>query len=153
MEGINILMTLGFVFMTGVTAVPLLASVLMIEGGANIVINAFLLTSIIIGAMSLFAIRTPKDFTSYTKPMFIAIITIIIFSLINLFIFKNPIFATMISAIVVLLFSFMVLLDTQNIIKGNYSNPIEGAIALYLDFINIFMSLLQIMSFFNSVED
>jgi modulator of FtsH protease len=46
----------------------------------------------------------------------------------------------------------MVIFDTQNIIRGNYQTPIDGAIALYLDFLNIFISLLQIFGVLNSDE-
>ncbi|EOX5808881.1 Bax inhibitor-1 family protein, partial [Campylobacter jejuni] len=48
------------------------------------------------------------------------------------------------------LFSFYILYDTQNIIRGNYETPIEGAVALYLDFVNLFVSLLNILRSFNS---
>jgi modulator of FtsH protease len=58
----------------------------------------------------------------------------------------------MISGVVVILFSFLVVFDTQNIIAGNYETPIDGAIALYLDFLNIFTALLQLMGIFNSDE-
>ena len=50
------------------------------------------------------------------------------------------------------LFSFFILFDTQNVIQGNYSTPIEGAIALYLDFFNLFISLLQILGIFGDEE-
>ena len=49
-----------------------------------------------------------------------------------------------------LLFSAFILYDTQQIIKGNYSTPIEAAIALYLDFFNLFIMLLQIFGILNS---
>jgi uncharacterized protein cj0236c len=47
------------------------------------------------------------------------------------------------------LFSAYILYDTQNIIRGNYETPIEGAVALYLDFVNLFVSLLQILGIFS----
>ncbi|EOZ9209918.1 BAX inhibitor (BI)-1/YccA family protein, partial [Campylobacter jejuni] len=34
--------------------------------------------------------------------------------------------------------------------RGNYETPIEGAVALYLDFVNLFVSLLNILRSFNS---
>ena len=51
------------------------------------------------------------------------------------------------------LFSAFILYDTQQIIKGGFSTPIEAAIALYLDFFNLFISLLQILGIFNSSDD
>jgi modulator of FtsH protease len=52
-----------------------------------------------------------------------------------------------IASISAILFSAFILYDTQNIIRGNYGHPVDGALALYLDFINLFTSLLQILGF------
>jgi modulator of FtsH protease len=48
------------------------------------------------------------------------------------------------------LFSFLVIFDTQNIMRGAYETPIDGAIALYLDFLNIFTALLQLFGIFGN---
>jgi len=42
----------------------------------------------------------------------------------------------------------LVIYDTQNIMKGAYETPIDGAIALYLDFLNIFTALLHLFGIF-----
>jgi len=148
--GINLMVMFAFVFMTGITTAPLLASTLGLSGGGTIIGNAFAMTSVIFGAMSFFAIKSTHDFTTYTKPLFIALIVIVVFSLINAFLLHNPMFSVIISGAVVLLFSFMVIYDTQNIIQGAYETPIDGAIALYLDFLNIFTALLQLFGIFGS---
>jgi len=57
-----------------------------------------------------------------------------------------------ISGAVVFLFSILVIYDTQNIIRGAYETPIDGAIALYLDFLNIFTALLQLFGIFGGDE-
>ncbi|MDX9814735.1 MAG: Bax inhibitor-1/YccA family protein [Sulfurimonadaceae bacterium] len=145
--GINLAVMFGFVFMTGLTLAPLLSSVLGLNGGAVIVGNAFAMTSVVFGAMSFYAIKTTKDFTSFSKPLMIALFVIIGFSIVNLFL-GNPLLAVAISAGAVVLFSILVIYDTQNIMNGNYSTPIEGAIALYLDFLNIFTSLLHLFGVF-----
>ena len=150
--GINLLVMFAFVFMTGITTAPLLAATLGMSGGGVVIGNAFAMTSVIFGAMSFFAIKTTHDFTTYTKPLFIALIVIVVFSLINALFLHNPMFSIIISGVVVLLFSFMVIYDTQNIIQGAYETPIDGAIALYLDFLNIFISLLQLFGIFGNEE-
>jgi len=150
--GLNLVVLFSFVFLTGLTTAPLIYQTLSMSNGASIVGNAFAMTSVVFGGMSLFGIKTKTDFSSYTKPLMFALIAIIIFSLINVFFLHNPIFSVAISGIVVLLFSVMVVVDTQNIIKGNYQTPIDGALALYLDFLNIFISLLQIFGFLNSED-
>ena len=146
--GINMLVMFGFVFMTGLTSAPLIAQTLQMTGGGAIVGNAFAMTSVVFGSMSLFAIKTERDFTGYGKPLMIALVVIIVFSLLNAFVLHNPMFTVLISGVTTLLFSILVIFDTQNIIKGNYETPIDGAIALYLDFLNIFLSLLQLFGFF-----
>jgi len=142
--GINMMVLFGFTFMTGLTLGPLLSMVLGMSGGATIIGNAFLMTTAIFGGLSYFAINTAKDFTSFGKPLMIALIVVIVGSLLNMFLFQSPMLHILIQGAVVMLFSFMVLFDTQNIIRGLYETPIEGAVALYLDFLNLFTALLQI---------
>lgn len=149
--GINLAVMFGFVFMTGLMLSPLLSHTLGMNGGGAIVGNAFAMTSLVFGAMSFYAVKTTKDFSSYGKPLMIALVVIIAFSIINIFL-GNPLMAIAISGAVVLLFSILVVYDTQNIIKGAYETPIDGAIALYLDFLNIFTSLLHLFGIFGSDE-
>ncbi|MEA1954935.1 MAG: Bax inhibitor-1/YccA family protein [Campylobacterota bacterium] len=145
--GINLAVMFGFVFMTGLMLAPLLAKTLGMSGGASIIGNAFAMTSVVFGAMSFYAIKTTKDFTGYTKPLMIALFVIIGFSILNIFL-GNPMIGVMISGAVVMLFSVLVIYDTQNIMKGAYETPIDGAIALYLDFLNIFTTLLHLFGIF-----
>ncbi len=147
--GINLMVMFAFVFMTGITTAPLISYTLGMNGGGAVVGNAFAMTSVVFGAMSFYAIKTTKDFTSYGKPLMIALFVIIGFSIINIFL-GNPMFQMIIAGGVVLLFSILVIYDTQNIMNGAYETPIDGAIALYLDFLNIFISLLQIFGVLNN---
>lgn len=149
--GINLIVMFAFVFMTGLMTAPLLAYTLGLSGGATIVGNAFAMTSLIVGGMSFFAIKTTKDFTSFGKPLMIALFVVIGFSLLNLFL-GSPMLSIIIAAAVVFLFSILVVYDTQNIIKGAYETPIDGAVALYLDFLNIFTALLQLLGIFGGEE-
>lgn len=149
--GINLMVMFGFVFMTGLMLAPLLSRTLGMSGGGTIVGNAFAMTSVIFGAMSFYAIKTTKDFSGYGKPLMIAMIVILVFSVINIFM-GSPLMAVAISGAVVILFSIMVTYDTQNIIRGSYETPIDGAIALYLDFLNIFTALLQLFGIFGKDE-
>ena len=147
--GINLVVMFAFVFMTGITIAPLLSRTLGMSGGGAIVGNAFAMTSVIFGAMSFFAIKTTKDFSGYGKPLMIALVVVIGFSIVNIFL-GSPMLSIIISAAVVFLFSILVVYDTQNIIKGAYETPIDGAIALYLDFLNIFTALLHLFGIFGN---
>jgi len=150
--GVNFAVLFAFTFVSGLTITPLLSSVLGMPSGASIVSQAFLMTTVIFGAMSMFALTSTKDFTSYSKPLFIALIVIVIASVVNIFL-GNPILQTIIAGVGALLFSFFIVFDTQNIIKGNFETPIEAAVALYLDFFNLFISLLQLLGIFNSSDE
>lgn len=150
--GINLAVMFGFVFMTGITLAPLLARTLGMSGGETIIGNAFAMTSVVFGAMSFYAVKTTKDFTGYGKPLMIALFVILGFSILNIFL-GNPLLHVAISGAVVILFSILVIYDTQNIMNGNYETPIDGAIALYLDFLNIFTSLLQLFGIFGNSDD
>ena len=147
--GINLAVMFAFVFMTGLMLAPLLSQTLGMNGGGTIVGNAFAMTAVVFGAMSFYAIKTKKDFTSYTKPLMIALFVIIGFSILNMFL-GNPMLHVIISGVVVILFSILIIYDTQNIMKGAYETPIDGAIALYLDFLNIFTALLQLFGIFGN---
>ncbi|HIP21169.1 MAG TPA: Bax inhibitor-1/YccA family protein [Sulfurimonas sp.] len=146
-EGINLVVMFAFVFMTGLMLAPLLSHTLGMNGGGTVIGNAFAMTSVVFGTMSFYAIKTTKDFTSYGKPLMIALFVIIGFSILNIFL-GNPMLMVAISGAVVILFSILVIYDTQNIMRGAYETPIDGAIALYLDFLNIFTALLQLFGIF-----
>lgn len=150
--GINLAVLFGFTFMSGLTLTPLLSSVFNMPGGASIVAQAFLMTSVAFGGISMFALTTKRDYSSMGKMLFIAVIILIVGSISNIFI-GSPILQLGIAMVGALVFSAFILYDTQQIIKGGFSTPIEASIALYLDFLNLFVSLLQIFAAFNSSDD
>lgn len=146
---LNLVLLFGFTFCSGLTLTPLLISVLALPAGGIIIAQAFALTTVAFAGLSVFAMNTKKDFTVMGKALFIVLIVVVAASLLNLF-FQSGIVNLAISAVAAILFSFYILYDTQNIIRGNYETPIEGAVALYLDFVNLFVSLLNILRSFNS---
>ncbi|RUM57970.1 MAG: BAX inhibitor (BI)-1/YccA family protein [Nautilia sp.] len=148
--GINLAVLFAFTFVSGLTISPLLNAYVG-RGMGGIIGEAFLLTSIAFGGLSLFAMNTKKDYTTMGKMLFITLIIVVVAGLLNLF-FHSPILQLAIAVVSSVLFSFFILYDTQNIIQGNYGSPIEGAIALYLDFFNLFISLLQILGIFGEEE-
>ncbi len=149
--GINLAMLFVFTFLTGLTLTPLLSAILAMPQGANIVTNAFLLTAVAFGGISLFAINTKQNFTFLGKFLFIALIILVVASLLNIFL-GSPILQLVLAGAGALLFSAFILYDTQNIIQGNFATPVEAAIALYLDVLNLFISILQLLGFLGSDE-
>ncbi len=141
--GINLAVLFGFTFISGLTITPLLSNILMMPSGASIVAQAFLMTSVAFGGISMFAMTTKRDFSGMGKMLFIALIILIVGSISNIF-FQSSLFQLIIAGAGALIFSAFILYDTQKIIQGAFETPIEAAIALYLDFFNLFVSLLQI---------
>ncbi|WP_309497187.1 Bax inhibitor-1/YccA family protein [Sulfurovum sp.] len=145
--GLNLAMLFTFTFLTGVSLVPLLASFIGMGQGAMIG-NAFLMTSVLFGALSLFAINSKSDYSSWGKPLFITLIVVIIASLVNYFLLQSPMMHIIITAGILLLFSIFTIYDTQNIANGAYDSPVDAAVSLYINFLNIFTALLQLLGIF-----
>jgi len=145
--GLNLAMLFIFTFLTGVSLVPLLASLIGMGNGA-VIGNAFLMTSVLFGALSLFAINSKSDFSSWGKPLFITLIVVIIASLVNYFLLQSPMMHIIITAGILLLFSIFTIYDTQNIANGAYDSPVDAAVSLYIDFLNMFTALLQLLGIF-----
>ncbi len=149
--GINLVMLFAFTFLTGLTLTPLLSAILAMPGGANILTNALLLTAVAVGGLSLFAANTAKDFSFMGKFLVIALIIMIVAGLINIFL-GSPLLQVILAAAGAIVFSGFILYDTQNLLRGNFSSPVEAAIALYLDILNLFISILQLLGFWGNEE-
>lgn len=150
--GVNLAVLFGFTFISGLTIAPLLAAIFAMPAGASIVGQAFLMTSVAFGGISMFAMTTKRDFSNMGKFLFIALIIMIVGGISNIFI-QSSMFQLVIASAGALLFSAFILYDTQQIIRGGYDSPIDAALSLYLDFFNLFVSLLQILGIMNSSDD
>ena len=151
-QGINLLLLFMFTFITGLTSAPLIANTLNIPDGGMIVGQAFFLTAIGFGAISIFAMTTKKDFRFLQTFLFVALIIMIAASLINIFFTQSSLLQIVVASVGALVFSAYILVDTQKLIRGDFNSPIQAALSLYLDFLNLFMSLLQILSALSKKE-
>jgi FtsH-binding integral membrane protein len=110
--------------------------------------SAFMGAAVLFGVMSIYGYFTKQSLDNLGKYLFIALIAIVIASLINIFI-GSTVFQTVISAIAIIVFLGLTAYDTQKIreevsVDNDGMAEIYGALTLYLDFINLFISLLQI---------
>ncbi|WQX15968.1 Bax inhibitor-1/YccA family protein [Helicobacter pylori] len=145
--GLNLFMLFAFTSLSGVTLVPLLGMVIA-KAGLGAVWQALGMTTIVFGLMSVYALKTKNDLANMGKMLFIALIVVLVCSLINLFL-GSPMFQVVIAGASAVLFSLYIAYDTQNIVKGMYDSPIDAAVSLYLDFLNVFISILQIIGIFS----
>ena len=136
-----------FTFVMGAWLAPMI-SLYVHTGRGNIVGNAFLSTAVLFGSLSWFAINSKQDYRSWSKPLFITFVVLLVMSLVNYFFFHSPVMGILISAGVLLLFSLFTIYDTQNIANGAYDSPIDAAVSLFLDFFNMFVSLLHLLGVF-----
>jgi FtsH-binding integral membrane protein len=114
--------------------------------------RVFFITAASFGALSLYGYTTQRDLSGWGSFLFMGLIGIILASLVNLFIGSTAMqFA--ISVIGVLIFAGLTAYDTQQIKEMYYAGDdtavagrkaVMGALRLYLDFINLFMMLLQL---------
>ncbi|MDJ0513813.1 MAG: Bax inhibitor-1/YccA family protein [Methyloceanibacter sp.] len=129
-----------------------IASIFLVFTGASIA-RVFFITAAAFGALSLWGYTTKKDISGWGSFLFMGLIGIILASIVNLFLGSTALqFA--VSVIGVLVFAGLTAYDTQQI-KEMYSvnddgsvagkKAVMGALRLYLDFINLFMMLLQLL--------
>ncbi len=120
------------------------------------IVQTFLVTSAAFAGLSLWGYTTKKDISGWGSFLIMGVIGLIIASLVNIFL-QSPAMMFAISAIGVLIFAALTAYDTQKI-KNDYiqhahamddewlaKSAIMGALNLYLDFINLFMFLLQFL--------
>jgi FtsH-binding integral membrane protein len=128
-----------------------LAGVFLVYTGVSVA-RVFFITAATFGAMSLYGYTTRRDLSQFGSFLWMGLIGIVLASLVNIFIASSALqFA--ISVIGVIVFTGLTAWDTQRI-KEIYlaSDPgdvlakkaLMGALALYLDFINLFVLLLQL---------
>ena len=119
------------------------------------VVQTFLITAIAFAGLSLYGYTTKRDLSGMRTFLMMGLIGLIVAMIVNIFL-ASPAMQFAISIIGVLLFSALTAYDTQNI-KNTYlqlansgsdwlgKSAIMGALNLYLDFLNLFMFLLQFL--------
>jgi uncharacterized protein len=131
-----------------------ISSIFLVFTGVSIV-QTFLVTAIAFAGLSLWGYTTKKDISGWGSFLIMGVIGLIVASIVNIFLQSSGMqFA--ISVLGVLIFAGLTAYDTQNI-KNTYlqmsgsdadfigKSAIMGALRLYLDFLNLFMFLLQFL--------
>ena len=131
-----------------------ISSIFIVFTGMSIA-QVFLITSIAFAGLSLWGYTTKKDISGWGSFLIMGVIGLIVAMVVNLFL-QSPAIVFAISILGVLIFAGLTAYDTQKI-KGIYvahaaqgdqewlgKAAIMGALNLYLDFINMFMFMLQL---------
>jgi len=112
------------------------------------IVGAFMAAAVLFATMSMYGYFTKKNLDSIGQWMFVGLVAIIIASIINIFI-GSSVAQMVISALAIVIFLGLTAYDTQKIrelvsVDHNGNTEVVGALTLYLDFINLFLNLLQL---------
>ncbi|PIZ53602.1 BAX inhibitor (BI)-1/YccA family protein, partial [Candidatus Woesearchaeota archaeon CG_4_10_14_0_2_um_filter_57_5] len=133
-----------FVLLTGITTAPIVYWAGLV-GGPSIVLQALGLTTLVFGGLAAYVYKTGKDFRSIGVFLMFMLFGLIIASLINIFV-GNGLFGIIIDAAVLLIFLGFVMYDMSMILRNYQDSQVTDAVlALYLDFLNIFIRILQLL--------
>ncbi len=142
--------TVQVLFWAFAAVMGLSLSSIFIQYTGESVARVFFISAGAFGALSLYGYTTKKDLTGWGSFLFIGLIGIIIASIVNIFVASTAL-QFGISVIGVLVFAGLTAYDTQRIKAMYYDGTgqegkkaIMGALTLYLDFINLFIMLIQL---------
>lgn len=139
---------IGFIVTLSVIGVPIFYIY-----SAKSIVQTLTVTSAIFVVSAVIGFITKKDLTKWSRTLFTGLISIIVVEFINVLIFKSTPLMMLTSAAIIILFLFYIAFDSQNIkriYQNNSGSESLGAIALVasvnlvLDFINLFLSIIQI---------
>lgn len=147
---------IGYSVLNGLTL-----SVIFLAYTSTSIAGTFFITAGMFGAMALYGMVTKRDLSGLGSFLFMGLVGIIIASIVNIFLNSSSVH-WMISVLGVLIFTGLTAYDVQKIkrigeegilAQGDEvvrKGAVMGALALYLDFINLFLMLLR---FFGGSRD
>ena len=141
----NLILLYTFAFMSGLTIGPIIAEYVS-EGMGDIVIQAAVVTGVMVGALSLFALTTKWNLLSLAPFVLVALIGLIVASIVNIWIGGETLYA-IVSWAGALIFSVLLVIDVQ---RAKYApdtlgNAVVIALGVYLDVVNLFLFVLRIL--------
>ena len=123
-------------------------STIFIAYTATSIVSAFMGAAVLFGTMSIYGYFTKKSLESWGSFLLVGLIAVIIASIVNIFI-GNSVLAMVVSAVAIIVCLGLTAYDTQRIreqlsvYEPDSKAEILGALSLYMNFINLFISLLQ----------
>lgn len=138
----------AFTGFTGYTLGPILnAYISEFSNGSQLILTSLGATGVIFVALSGYVLTTKKDFSFLGGFLFVVLLGGLLLSLAGMF-FHLPMMQVAISGLFVVVFSGYILFNTSQILNGGETNYVMATITLYLDILNLFLSLLRILSYF-----
>ncbi len=135
----------------GYTLGPLLNAYLAMPNGSQVVMTSMGATGAIFLGLSGYALTTRKNFSFLGGFLMVGILVAFLAGLSAVF-FEMPALSLAVSSMFVLLMAGLILYQTSNIIHGGETNYIMATVTLYVSILNLFTSLLHLLSFMNGEE-
>lgn len=133
-----------FTGLMGLSLGPVITMYLRLPNGGAIVGEALVGTAAIFGALSLYALVSRRNFSYLGGFLMTGLVIVVLASLANMF-FHLAGLQLVIAGMSMLVFSGLVLFDTSRMVNGGETRPVLIAVSLYLDVLNLFMALLEIL--------
>lgn len=146
-SGIGVALLLGFTFFMGLMLSRLIGNVLGLANGGQLIMTAFGGTAAIFAVMATVATVSKRDFTGMAKFLFVGVLVIILAALANIWL-QMPALMLTISALAIVIFSALILVDLQRILQGGETNYVSATLGIYLSVYNIFSNLLAMLGIF-----
>jgi modulator of FtsH protease len=143
---------LGFTFFMGLMLSRLIAMVLGYRNGADLVMTAFAGTAGVFFVMASLASVIKRDLSGMGKWLMVGAVVLMVGSIVNIFVGSSAGMLA-ISVLAIAIFSAYMLYDLKQIIDGGETNYISATLALYLDIVNVFQSLLSLLGIFGGERD
>ena len=151
-SGWGVLAVFVFTFISGLMLAPTLQIAAGLKNGGQLVALAGGMTAAVFFVMATIATVSKRDFSFLGKFLFVGLVLLLIAMVANIFL-QIPALAVTVSAIAVLIFSLYLLHDVSAIVRGGESNYIMATIRLFLDLLNLFVSLLNLLMIFTGQRD
>ena len=141
----GLLALFAFAGLEGLSLGQIVRMYLHMPGGSDTVAGAAGLTALAFLSLSAYVHVTRRDFSAWRGMLFVGLIVVVVASFVGIFVHSLA-YQMALSSVCALLFCGYILYDTSDIIHGGETNYIMASVRLYLDIINLFLSLLQLLS-------
>ena len=143
---------LGFTFFMGLMLSRMIAMVLGFKNGSELIMTAFGGTAGVFFVMASLSSVIKRDLSGMGKWLFVGALAIMVGGIINVFVGSTSGMMA-ISVMAIGVFSAYMLYDLKQIVDGGETNYISATLALYLDIINVFQSLLALLGIAGGERD
>lgn len=139
---------LTFTGLSGLGLGPTLSHYISLPGGSSTVLSAAIITTLLTLALTAYVHKTGKDFSRMGGFLFAGLIAVILAGIAAMFV---PALQAAVAGVGALLFAGFILFDTSRLVRGEEDNYVMAAVSMYLNVLNLFLSILQLLGF--SAED